>query len=93
MLLDRHFAKYMEAYRLLVFLWVFLVAIEIPDGAMATEKITITAPAASEGQDTFVILMQFIYKIFLSSRKNKKRSVWLKGDFSFHINIYFKVLL
>lgn len=72
MLLDRHFAKYMEAYRLLVFLWVFLVAIEIPDGAIATEKITITAPAASEGQDTFVILMQFIYKIFLSSRKNKK---------------------
>lgn len=87
MLLDRHFAKYMEAYRLLVFLWVFLVAIEIPDGAMATEKITITAPAASEGQDTFVILMQFIYKIFLSSRKYKKKSMWLKGDFSFHINI------
>lgn len=72
-LLDRHFAKYMEAYRLLVFLWVFLVAIEIPDGAMATEKISITAPTASEGQDTFVIPMQFIYKIVLSSRKYKKK--------------------
>lgn len=53
----------MEAYRLLVFLWVFLVAIEIPDGAMATEKITVTASTTSEGQDIFVIVMHYLHSI------------------------------
>lgn len=54
---------------MLVFLSVVLVAIQIPDGVVAAEMITITAQTASEGQVTFVIVMHFICIRFLSSSK------------------------